>query len=89
MEATPVDPWVPALSQHALNQLGIEDLNEIFVDERELLARFHACHGKSSPSSLKPRALLCLKSLEALFVESQWINCIGSDWVKVIDWLAY
>jgi hypothetical protein len=64
VEATPVDPWVPALSQHALNQLRIEDLSEIFGDEGELLAHFHARldrHGESSPSSQKPRAFLCVK----------------------------
>jgi len=60
VEATPVDPYVPALGQHTLDQLGIEDLSETFIDERELLARFHTHYGGPSPSSAKTRALFCL-----------------------------
>jgi hypothetical protein len=55
-EVTPVDSGVPPLSQDALNQIGIQDLSEVFTDERELLALFQAPHGKSTSSRLETRA---------------------------------
>lgn len=41
---TPVDPRVAPLGEDTLNQLGVEDLLEVLLDQRESLAGVHASH---------------------------------------------